>query len=84
MADRLRTLQRDGMLRDETRVADFEDILKLIAYNTGGLQSSSIIREDLIDHYIPFLPLEKKHVAMCVRREFRRHGRDDVSDSLVE
>lgn len=83
MADRLRSLEQAGTLREETRSSDFEDILKLIAFNSGGLQASTIIREDLVDHYVPFLPLEKKHVEQCVRREFRRHGSKHVPDDLI-
>lgn len=72
------------MLREDTKRSHFEKDLKLIAFNSGGLQLSSIITDDLIDHYVPFLPLEKKHVAMCVRREFERHGFHDVKDDVIK
>ncbi|XP_026092373.1 torsin-1A-like [Carassius auratus] len=32
----------------------------------SGFSYSSIIDEHLVDHYIPFLPLEMKHVRQCV------------------
>lgn len=84
IAEQLRSLEQSGMLRDDTKSTHFEKDLKIIAFNSGGLQSSSIISEDLIDHYVPFLPLEKKHVAMCVRREFRRHGFHNVYDDVIK
>lgn len=84
IAERLQSLEQTGMLRVETKSSHFENDLKLIAFNSGGLQSSSIIKEDLIDHYVPFLPLELKHVAMCVRWEFRRHGFNDVPDEVIK
>ncbi|XP_067228076.1 torsin-1A-like [Chanodichthys erythropterus] len=36
--------------------------------NSGFLQSS-LIDHHLIDHYIPFLPLELRHVRQCVEAE---------------
>lgn len=40
----------------------------------GGFEKSSTIAQHLIDHYIPFLPLEQHHVEMCALAEFRAHG----------
>uniref|UniRef100_A0A8C2DTJ5 Torsin family 1 like 3 n=1 Tax=Cyprinus carpio TaxID=7962 RepID=A0A8C2DTJ5_CYPCA len=37
--------------------------------DTGGFSHSSLINKHLIDHYIPFLPLELKHVRQCVMAE---------------
>jgi len=36
---------------------------------TGGFQHSSLIDHHLVDHYIPFLPMELKHVRKCVLAE---------------
>ena len=45
------------------------------AYNeVGGLQKSIIIDKSLIDVYVPFLPLEQKHVRQCVERELISRG----------
>ncbi|XP_048033519.1 torsin-1A-like isoform X1 [Megalobrama amblycephala] len=35
----------------------------------SGFQHSTIIDHHLVDHYIPFLPLELKHVRKCVEAE---------------
>lgn len=40
----------------------------------GGLWHSSIIDRSLIDYFVPFLPLEQKHVKMCVRAEMTARG----------
>ncbi len=37
--------------------------------STGGFSHSSLIDHHLIDHYIPFLPLEMQHVYQCVIAE---------------
>lgn len=83
IAERLQQLELTGRRREEMRAGDFESVLKLIAYNSGGLRGSSVISEDLIDLYLPFLPLERRHIRQCVMREFRRHGKP-ASEDLVE
>lgn len=35
---------------------------------------SDIIDHNLIDHYVPFLPLEKIHVELCIKAELDRHS----------
>lgn len=45
------------------------------AFNeVGGLHQSSVIEKSLIDHYVPFLPLEREHVKACARVEAQRRG----------
>lgn len=40
----------------------------------GGLWRSGLIDRNLIDYFVPFLPLEYRHVKMCVRAEMRARG----------
>ena len=35
----------------------------------GGLHQSSVIGSSLIDVYVPFLPLERRHIKLCVEKE---------------
>ena len=35
----------------------------------GGLHHSTILQKSLVDHFVPFLPLEKQHVKMCILAE---------------
>lgn len=44
-------------------------MLKCIICFTGGLKKSHLIDSHIIDHYIPFLPLEKTHVMQCIEAE---------------
>ena len=39
----------------------------------GGLYKSDIVEKGLIDAYIPFLPLEKKHVKQCIVDYLKEH-----------
>lgn len=64
-----------GILREHTKLGDFETILERAAYNLdGGLSKSSLIEAHVIDHFIPFLPLEKSHIYQCLYAEFRRYN----------
>lgn len=40
---------------------------------TGGFYRSDLIRSHLIDHYVPFLPLEKEHITKCIHVELMHH-----------
>jgi hypothetical protein len=33
----------------------------------GALKNSQLIKKSLIDHYVPFLPLEEAHVKKCIQ-----------------
>nr|CBE66809.1 CG3024-PA [Drosophila ananassae] len=76
IADHLGNLMKDGKLREDTRLSDFEPLLKKAAYNMdGGLKKTTMIESHVIDHYIPFLPMEKAHVVKCLEAEFNRWDR---------
>ncbi|KAK2911967.1 hypothetical protein Q8A67_004100 [Cirrhinus molitorella] len=61
---------RSGKERKEIRMNSKELETKIsekyILYITSGFSHSSLIDYHLIDHYVPFLPLELKHVYQCV------------------
>ncbi|XP_026055385.1 torsin-1A-like [Carassius auratus] len=54
-------IQSEGM---ETQIFEY-----LFNDKNNGFWHSSLINQHLIDHYIPFLPLELKHVHQCVMAE---------------
>lgn len=73
-----------GKYREQTKIQDFEYIAEVAAYNVdGGLKKASIITSGLIDHFIPFLPLERRHVASCVRAEFRKLNREPTEEDVT-
>jgi len=76
IADHLGNLMKGGKLREDTRLSDFEPLLRKAAYNMdGGLKKTTMIEAHVIDHYIPFLPMEKVHVVKCLEVEFGRWDR---------
>lgn len=50
----------------------------------GGFFQSQLIQKNLIDYFIPFLPLEYKHVKQCVREELRAQGHPEEEDLITE
>uniref|UniRef100_A0A1A9ZEK9 AAA+ ATPase domain-containing protein n=1 Tax=Glossina pallidipes TaxID=7398 RepID=A0A1A9ZEK9_GLOPL len=74
-----------GILREHTKLGDFEAILERAAYNLdGGLSKSSLIEAHVIDHFIPFLPLEKSHIYQCLYAEFGRYNMKPDKETLDE
>lgn len=74
-----------GLYRDETKLHHFESIVKVDAWNQeGGLKESSLIRSAVIDFYLPFLPLEQRHVIECIKSEYVNFGREYITDEMVK
>lgn len=72
IAERTYSHWKSGGRRWELTVFDMEQVLNAAAFNEkGGLQNTELISRDLIDAAIPFLPLEKKHVKACIRRQLK-------------
>ncbi|CAM4676441.1 unnamed protein product [Leuciscus chuanchicus] len=64
---------REGKTREEIRMNSKELETKIsqnvLNDKNSGFQHSSLIDHHLVDHFIPFLPLELKHVRQCVLAE---------------
>ncbi|XP_047144943.1 torsin-1A-like [Hydra vulgaris] len=60
---------------------------QLIAYNAlnlpGGFKNSNIIKKALINVYVPFLPLERKHIQQCAQEEILKRNKE-VKYSVLE
>uniref|UniRef100_A0A1B0DRH5 AAA+ ATPase domain-containing protein n=1 Tax=Phlebotomus papatasi TaxID=29031 RepID=A0A1B0DRH5_PHLPP len=75
ISQHLATLMRRGESREDTQLHHFEKLTELSMYNSNGaLEKSGTIENALIDHFIPFLPLEQRHVKKCIEQEFQRIG----------
>lgn len=67
----LQHMMDNGKYREQAAIRHFEHIAEAAAYNlNGGLKKTTIITSSLIDHFIPFLPLERRHVEKCIETEF--------------
>jgi len=65
----------NGKNREDITYRDLEMLVNKGAFNElGGLHRSAVIDSSLIDVYVPFLPLERKHVRLCVENEARNRN----------
>ncbi|XP_025060773.1 torsin-1B, partial [Alligator sinensis] len=76
---------RNGKDREQILLKDLEQILSLGVFNNknSGLWHSSLIDKNLIDYFVPFLPLEYKHVKMCIRAEIQSRG-NGIDEEVVK
>ncbi|XP_075041126.1 torsin-1A-like [Mixophyes fleayi] len=67
---------KSGKMREELQLKDLESVLSVGLFNNhnSGFWHSSLIDKNLIDFFIPFLPLELTHVKHCVMAELRQRG----------
>ncbi|XP_026052704.1 torsin-1A-like [Carassius auratus] len=68
--------RRDGREREEIQLKDIEMALSLSVFNnkSSGFWHTSLIDKNLVDFFVPFLPLEYKHVIQCGLAEMARKG----------
>jgi len=59
-----------------------ENILLLVFDYTGGLWHSSLIDRYLITALVPFLPMERKHVKLCIEDDLR-YKNHEVTEDIV-
>lgn len=78
-------LWKSGRKRKDVHLKDFEKLILDGAFNEeGGLQHSETIKSNLIDHYIPFFPMEREHVELCIRDQFRIRDVPNPEKELIE
>ncbi|KAK5972233.1 Torsin protein [Trichostrongylus colubriformis] len=76
-----------GNPREDLTLENFERMLMQAAYNEpGGLKLCELISSHLIDHFVPFLPMERRHVILCTISYLKSHGREDLvkDDELIQ
>lgn len=65
-----------GSNREEIKLKDLEMALSLSVFNNkkSGLWHTSLIDKNLVDYFVPFLPLEFRHVVLCAMAEMAAKG----------
>ncbi|XP_058810804.1 torsin-1A-like [Phymastichus coffea] len=85
IVDRMIKLWQEGKNRDDISIQDFEPLIEIGAFNEkGGFHKSGTIESKLIDHHVPFLPMEEKHVIMCIKDVFRHWGDHNPNNNLIK
>ncbi|XP_032688226.1 torsin-like protein isoform X1 [Odontomachus brunneus] len=78
-------LWKRGKKREDTRLQDFEKLIADGAFNEkGGFYHSDAIQTSVIDHYVPFLPLEEVHVRKCLVRAFAERGVVSPKEEMIQ
>lgn len=71
----LTNLWEKGRKREDMELQDFEQLIANGAFHEkGGFHQSDTIQTNVIDHYVPFLPLEEVHVRKCLKKAFSQRG----------
>jgi len=66
---------KEGQAREDITYNHLEQLVNQGAFNElGGLHRSAVIDSSLIDVYVPFLPLERRHIRQCVEKEGRERN----------
>ncbi|XP_063912365.1 torsin-1A-like [Zophobas morio] len=79
---------RQGVKREDLKLKDFESLITKGAFNEeGGFHHSDTIRSNLIDHYVPFLPMERRQIRMCILDEFQKRkvinpGEEHINEAM--
>ncbi|XP_073441205.1 torsin-1B-like isoform X2 [Dendrobates tinctorius] len=66
-----------GKKREDLELKDVENVLSVELFNNKNsewLRHSGLSEKNLIDYFVPFLPLEFLHVKKCVLAELRLSG----------
>ena len=66
------------VIQSKTVSRDAEE--KILPYVNGdqSLKDSLLISKALIDHHLPFLPLERNHVRRCIKNAIQVIGRENL------
>jgi len=81
---------RKGKERTDLTIKDLEPLINSGAFNEmGGLYKSDIIEKNLIDAFVPFLPLEKEHIESCIidylKQDYNKpNPRQDPGTEFIE
>ena len=78
-----------GQSRESVALSELESILHNLAEIRPDVWFSDLLKLDLIDYFVPFLPLERTHVKQCIRRDLIKKGYSvkeavvlDIADQL--
>ncbi|XP_064325071.1 torsin-1A [Phalacrocorax carbo] len=72
--------------REDISVNKLQSVLseEILRMRNSGFFQSQLIQKNLIDYFVPFLPLECKHVRECVREELRAQGHPEDEELVTK
>lgn len=72
----------EGKLRESLTLSELEIIFHGIVKSMPDVWFADLLKSEVIDHLVPFLPLERTHVKQCIRRDLIKKG-FQVKEALV-
>uniref|UniRef100_A0A8C8RW70 Torsin-1A n=1 Tax=Pelusios castaneus TaxID=367368 RepID=A0A8C8RW70_9SAUR len=71
--------------REDISLTDFQSLLsaEIFSNRNSGFWNSKVIQKNLVDYFIPFMPLEYKHVKKCIQEELRYQGHQEDEDLVA-
>ncbi|XP_067397719.1 torsin-1A-like [Emydura macquarii macquarii] len=72
--------------REEIPLMDLQSLLSDEIFNNrnSGFWNSKLIQKNLVDYFIPFMPLEYKHVKECIQEELHYQGLQEDEDLIIK
>lgn len=64
----------DGKLRESLTLSELELIFHGITKQNPDVWFADLLKSEVIDHLVPFLPLERTHVKQCIKRDLVKKG----------
>jgi len=75
---------QEGKERDDLKSKDIEEVLINESYDeAGGLRHSSLLKRYSIGVFVPFLPLERKHIKLCIRDKIKELYNEEQNTAAV-
>ena len=82
---------KEGKKREHITIKQMDEVINFGEFNNkGGFWHSSLIEKNLMDYFIPFLPLERSHIKMCIQADLKQKGHpvaefilDRIADELL-
>ncbi|XP_059849787.1 torsin-1A-like [Hypanus sabinus] len=77
---------KNGKDREDIQLEDLESHISSAVFRNknSGFWNSDIIHEELVDYFVPFLPLKQKHVKECVKSEMLSRGINPRNEIITE
>ena len=64
----------EGKFRESLTLSELEIIFHGIVKRMPDVWFADLLKSEVIDHLVPFLPLERTHVKQCIRRDLVKKG----------
>ena len=72
-----------GKKRESITIKQMDRVINLGAFNAkGGFWHAALIQANLIDYFVPFMPLQRSHIKQCAKIDMEQKG-FPVTDSAL-